>query len=70
MPKIHIEKPTVHIHIGAPAPTGIPSLGLALVQTVVLRHGGTLEVESDVGRGAEFRLVLPQRLDAPSDGDA
>lgn len=32
MPKIHIEKPTVHIHIGAPAPAGIPSLGLALVQ--------------------------------------
>lgn len=32
MPKIHIEKPTVHVHIGAPAPTGIPSLGLALVQ--------------------------------------
>ena len=32
MPKIHIEKPTVHIHIGSPAPTGIPSPGLALVQ--------------------------------------
>ena len=32
MPKIHIEKPTFHIHIGAPAPAGIPSLGLALVQ--------------------------------------
>lgn len=32
MPKIHIEKPTVHIHIAAQAPAGIPSLGLALVQ--------------------------------------
>ena len=51
-----------------PAIAGI-GLGLALVQTVVLRHGGTLEVESDVGRGAEFRLVLPQQLDAPSDDD-
>ena len=49
-----------------PAIAGV-GLGLALVQTVVLRHGGTLELESDVGRGAEFRLVLPQRLDAPSD---
>ena len=51
-----------------PAIAGV-GLGLALVQTVALRHGGTLEVESDVGRGAEFRLVLPQRLDAPSDDD-
>ncbi|BEP93037.1 CHASE2 domain-containing protein [Acidovorax sp. A79] len=36
-------------------------LGLALVHTVIQRHGGTLEVDSDAGRGAEFRLVLPLR---------
>ena len=34
-------------------------LGLALVHTVVKRLGGSLEVESAVGQGVEFRLVLP-----------
>lgn len=34
-------------------------LGLALVRTVIVRHGGALEVASEPGRGAEFRLLLP-----------
>ncbi len=41
-------------------------LGLTLVRTVVQRHGGSIEVESDEGKGAEFRLVLP-RSEAPAD---
>lgn len=35
-------------------------LGLALVQTVVQRHGGQVQVHSSSGAGAEFRLLLPQ----------
>lgn len=35
-------------------------MGLALVHTVAQRHGGTLEVDSEAGQGAEFRLLLPQ----------
>jgi CHASE2 domain-containing sensor protein/signal transduction histidine kinase len=46
-----------------PAISGV-GLGLALVHTVVQRHGGKLEVDSDVGRGAEFRLLLPLRVAA------
>ncbi|MFC5476282.1 ATP-binding protein [Paraherbaspirillum soli] len=34
-------------------------LGLPFVRTVMERHGGLVEVASEVGRGSCFRLVLP-----------
>lgn len=34
-------------------------LGLALVHQMVVEHGGTITVESDVGRGSRFIVTLP-----------
>jgi two-component system, OmpR family, sensor kinase len=34
-------------------------LGLAIVAALVSAHGGTVEVDSDAGRGATFRVRLP-----------
>lgn len=41
-------------------------LGLHLVQSVMARHGGRLEVDSAKGRGARFSLHLPAPAKLPS----
>jgi two-component system, OmpR family, phosphate regulon sensor histidine kinase PhoR len=39
--------------------TGGTGLGLSIVKHVVQRHGGEIEIESEPGKGARFRLLFP-----------
>ncbi|TNE79665.1 MAG: phosphate regulon sensor histidine kinase PhoR [Gammaproteobacteria bacterium] len=40
--------------------TGGTGLGLAIVKHVLMRHGGTLEIQSTLGKGSCFRCHLPK----------
>ena len=44
---------------GAPGDEGHSYLGLMVAKRIVGDHGGSLQVESALGKGTEFRIHLP-----------
>lgn len=43
-------------------------LGLAIVKAIAEAHGGSVKVESVVGQGSRFEILLPEALSAVSYG--
>jgi heavy metal sensor kinase len=54
-----IFEPFVRLDAGRSRDTGGSGLGLAIARSVVLAHGGTLEVQSRPGGGSRFTINLP-----------
>jgi two-component system, OmpR family, phosphate regulon sensor histidine kinase PhoR len=46
--------------------TGGTGLGLAIVKHALMRHQGTLEIDSEPGRGSRFTAVFPARRVVPA----
>jgi len=46
--------------------TGGTGLGLSIVKHIVQRHGGELDIQSELGRGSTFRIVVPSARVRPS----
>ncbi|HXF64163.1 MAG TPA: ATP-binding protein [Caldilineaceae bacterium] len=57
----HLFQPFVQLDTGHTRQYGGTGLGLVLVHRMVEMHGGSICVESEVGKGSRFTLALPWR---------
>jgi signal transduction histidine kinase len=44
-------------------------LGLSMVFGIIKRHEGSVEIQSELGKGTTFRIRLPAMIDAPDERD-
>lgn len=66
IPRQHIPRLTerfYRVDRGRSRQAGGTGLGLAIVKHIVVRHRGRLEIESEEGKGATFRVWLPTEAD-------
>ena len=49
---------------------GRHGLGLAIAREIAVRHGGTLDVVSEVGKGTTFHLRIPRAASSGQPADA
>jgi signal transduction histidine kinase len=62
----HIFEPFVQGSGSSTAPTMGAGLGLTICKSLVERHGGSIWVESEQGKGSCFSFSLPRQTDQPS----
>jgi PAS domain S-box-containing protein len=58
-PGIPLENQTMVFHPYSSTRSGASGLGLAICYSIIRRHGGTIELSSEPGRGTEFRITIP-----------
>jgi two-component system sensor histidine kinase/response regulator len=58
--------PNVEVQTGSSSGFG---LGLYISKQIVEHHGGCMEVQSVVGRGSVFSIILPLALPEGADGE-
>ncbi len=57
----HLTERFYRVDKGRSRDKGGTGLGLAIVQHIVLRHGGTLDIKSIIGKGSTFTISFPQK---------
>ena len=56
---IHLTERFYRVDKGRSRDKGGTGLGLAIVQHIIQRHGGKLDIKSDVGKGSVFSVFFP-----------